>query len=137
MCRLGLLLLRMDYHSRLFLYMAVNQEADAEKDERNAEPLSHIQNHILLESDLRLLDEFYQEAHSEASDEECTDEEAAVQFRKSVFIHQYLEDTQKEIAQGLIKLGRMLWFGLSPELEYEAPRKAGHITVYFRIEEVA
>ena len=78
MCRLGLLLLRMDYHSRLFLYMAVNQEADAEKDERNAEPLAHIQNHILLESDLRLLDEFNQETHAEAADEEGSDEESAI-----------------------------------------------------------
>ena len=129
MCRLGLLLLRMDYHSRLFLYMAVNQEADAEKDERNAEPLAHIQNHILLESDLRLLDEFYQEAHSEAADEECTDEEAAVQFRKSVFIHQYLEHTEKEIAQGLIELGRVLRFRLTSKLEDESPRKVRNISV--------
>ena len=129
MCRLGLLLLRMDYHSRLFLYMAVNQEADAEKDERNAEPLAHIQNHILLESDLRLLDEFYQEAHSEASDEECTDEEAAVQFRKSVFIHQYLEYTEKEIAQGLIELGRVLRFRLTSKLEDESPRKVRNISI--------
>lgn len=129
MCRLGLLLLRMDYHSRLFLYMAVNQEADAEKDERNAEPLAHIQNHILLESDLRLLDEFYQEAHSEASDEECTDEEAAVQLRKSVFIHQYLEHTEKEIAQGLIELGRVLRFRLTSKLEDESPRKVRNISV--------
>ena len=40
--------------------------------------MSHIENHILLETDLRLLYEFNQEAHAETSDKEGTEEEAPV-----------------------------------------------------------
>ena len=64
MSRLCLLFLRMDDHRRLLLYMGINKEGYTQDDERNAEKLSHVQDHILLESHLRLLDELYQETHS-------------------------------------------------------------------------
>ena len=123
--------------SRLFLYLAVNQESYSEEDERHAEPLSHIEHHILLETYLRFLDELYEETHSETSDEEGSDEESAVEVRQSVLVHKDLEDSEKEVAESLIKLGRMLRLSLSPEFKYESPRKACHITVDLRIEEVA
>ena len=98
MSRLRLLLLGMHDCSRLLLDIAIYKESDAEKDKRNAEPLTHIQNHILLESYLRLLDELYQETHAEATDEESSDEKASVKFRQPVLVHKYLEDSQKEVA---------------------------------------
>jgi hypothetical protein len=55
--RSRLLLFRMDYHGRLFLHMAVDKESDSEKYERYAEQLSHVKDHVLLETYLRLLDE--------------------------------------------------------------------------------
>ena len=106
------LLLRMLYCSRLLLYMTVYQESDAKKDERYAQPLAHVQGHVILEHDLRLLDEFYEESHSETSYKESADEEASVKLWQAVLVHQYLEDSQKEIAQCLIKLGRVFRFSL-------------------------
>ena len=47
----------MNYHCRLLLHMAVDKESDSEKYERYAEQLSHVKDHILLETYLRLLDE--------------------------------------------------------------------------------
>ena len=85
----------------------------AEKYERDAEPLAHVKYHILLEADLRLLDELDEETHAEASDEECSDEESSMELRKLVLIHQDLEYSQEEIAQSLVQLSRMLRLGLS------------------------
>ena len=129
MSRFCLLFLRMDYHCRLLLHISVYEEAYTQKNERHAQPLSHIQNHILFESYLRLLDELDEESHSEASDEECSDEESPVELRKSVLVHQYLENSEKEVAQCFIKLSRMLRIGLSSEFEDESLRKVCHITV--------
>ena len=113
MCRSGLLLLRMHDHGRLLLYMAVHEESYSEEYERNAEPLSHVEDHVLLEHHLRLLDELDEEAHTETSDEECSDEESSMELRKLVLIHQDLEYSQEEIAQSLVQLSRMLRLGLS------------------------
>ena len=107
----------MHYHCRLLPYICVYEEAYTKKNERYAQPLAHIQNHILLESHLRLFDELYEETHSEASDEKCSDEESPVELRQPVLVHQDLENSQKEVAQGFIKLSRMFWFGLAPEFD--------------------
>ena len=88
----------MHYGGRLLPDMTVNEETYSQKDERNAEPLSHVQYHILLETYLRFLDELNEETHSETSYEESADEESPVELVKSVSVHQDLEDTEKEIA---------------------------------------
>ena len=119
----------MNYHGRLLLNMAVDKESYSEKYERNAEQLSHVKDHILLETYLRLLDELDEETHSETADEERSDEESPMELRKPILIHQYLEDSQKEIAEGFVKLGRMLWLCLSSELEDESPWKACDISI--------
>ena len=119
----------MNYHGRLLLNMAIDKESYSKKNERYAEQLSHVKDHVLLETHLRLLDELDEETHSETADEERSDEESSVELRQSVLIHQYLEDSQKEIAEGFVKLGRMLWLCLSPELEDESPRKTCNISV--------
>ena len=83
---------------RLLSDAAVHQEANTDKDKRNAETLSHIKDHILLKTYLRFLDELDEEAHTEATDEEGADEESPMKFRQSVLVHQDLEHSQKEIA---------------------------------------
>ena len=64
------------------LLESVDQKAYSQKDERNAEFLSHIQHHTDLESLLRLLDELNEETHPEASDEEQSDEGSTVHLVK-------------------------------------------------------
>ena len=127
----------MNNRGRLFSYAAVHQEGKSDKDERNAEALTHIKNHILLKTDLWFLYEFDEEAHTEATDEEGTDEESSMKLRQSVLVHQDLEHSQEEVAESLIKLCRMLWLRLVSELENKAPRERGYITVNFRIEEIS
>ena len=74
MSRFLLRFFRMDNQNRLFLDEGIYQHADTDQDERNAEPLSHIEDHIILKSDLRFLYELYKESHSEEDDKEHSDE---------------------------------------------------------------
>ena len=119
----------MDNPCRLLLYITIYKEADAKKDERDAQKLTHVQDHILLETNLRFLDELDEEAHAEASDEEGSDEEASVELVQTESVHKDLEHSEEEIAQGLIKLRRMFRLGLAAELEDEAPWKIRDISV--------
>ena len=59
-----------------------------------------------------------------------------MEFRQPVLVHKDLEHTKEEIAECLVKLGRMLRFCLAPELEYESPWKICDITIDLGIEEV-
>ena len=108
---------------RLLSDTTVHQEGDSDKNERNAEALSHIQDHIVLETHLRFLEELDEEAHTDTPDEEGADEESPMKFRQSVLVHQDLEYSQEEVAESLVKLCRMLRLSLVSEFENEAPRK--------------
>jgi hypothetical protein len=77
--------------------MAVDKEADTKENERYAEKLTHVEEHVLLESHLRFLDELDEETAAETSDEEGSDEESAVEFRETILVHQYLENSEKEV----------------------------------------
>ena len=131
MSRLSLLFLRMHYPCRLLLDIAVDEESYTQKHERNAEKLTHVEKHLLLETYLRLLYEFDEETHAETSDEESADEEAPVELVKTESVHQDLEHSEKEIAQSLIKLRRMLRQSLATELENETPWKVCNISINF------
>ena len=108
---------------RLFPNECIDKETDAYEDERNAQTLPHVEDHIVLERNLRLLDEFYQESHSEADDEEYADKCASIQFVEFVSVHPYQDYSQYEIAERLINLCRMFRLGFVPQIEYESPRK--------------
>ena len=71
----------MDNHRRHLLDTGIYKETYSDKDERNTEPLTHVEYHVILESDLYLLDELDEETASETSDEECSDEESPVELR--------------------------------------------------------
>ena len=88
--------------SRLLLYKTVYQQADAQEDKRDAEPLSHIESHLTLKTDLRFLYELYQEAASETTDEEQADECSPVHLWKSVLIQEDQHNAQNQITEGLI-----------------------------------
>lgn len=121
--------LRHDGFCRLFSDKRINQESDADKDERNAENLSHIENHIVLECHLRFLDEFYEESHAETYDEEYADECSAIYLLQIELIHAQEHDSENQVAQCFVNLGRMFRFGFAPQVEDEAPRKSGHVSV--------
>ena len=55
------------------------QKQDAGQDERQAQPLSHVENHAGLEVRLVLLDELDQEPHAEKDDEEDAEDSAGAQ----------------------------------------------------------
>ena len=95
-------LLRHNHLCRLFPDKGIDQEADSEQDERNAEELSHIEDHIILKGYLRLLDELDQESGTEADNEKNTDECSPVHLLEAIFVEQNQADSEKEIGQGLI-----------------------------------
>ena len=71
-------------HRRHLLHSCIYKEAYTEKDERNTEPLTHVEYHVILKSDLYLLDELDEETASETSDEECSDEESPMESMLAV-----------------------------------------------------
>ena len=116
-------LLGHDHLRRLFPDKGIDQEADSKQDERDAEELAHIEDHIIFKCHLRLLDELDQESGTEADNEENADECPPVHLLEAIFVEQDESDSEKEIGQGLVELGRMLRLRLSPEFEDEAPRQ--------------
>ena len=63
------------------------------------------------------------------AEKECADKETSVDLVQTILIHKDLENAEKEIAQGFVQLGRMLWFSLAAKLKDKAPWKACHISV--------
>ena len=85
-----------------FMCHGVNHQTYAEKNERNAQQLAHVQGHVLLESHLIVLDEFYEETRQENANEviedtSLTHEDIARQFGKAV----------ADIVEGVTKLTRV------------------------------
>ena len=122
-------LFRNDSLRRLFPDECINQEPYADEDERNAENLSHVEDHVVLECYLRFLDKLYEEAHAETYDEEYADECSAINLLQIEPIHAQEHDSENQVAQCLVNLGRMFRFGFAPQVEDEAPRKSGHVSV--------
>lgn len=133
----GLDRLGADDGRRLLADEGVNQEAYAQKDERDAQDLSHVEHHVFLETDLRLLDKFDEETAAEAPYHEDADERPAPCLVQTPFVYGHQHKAQEEIRAGLVKLGRMLGLGLAAKFEDKAPREIGHVAVNLRVEEVA
>ena len=130
-------LLGMYRHSRQFHPECIHEESYSEKDERDAQKLSHIKGHILLEINLRFLDEFYEESHPETYDKENPYECAPIDLVKLLDIQPKKEKPENQIAERFIKLSRMFGFGFTPEVKHESPRKSSDVSVYLRIEKVS
>ena len=129
MSRFRLEFLRVNGSRRHLADEGINQKANADKNERNTQNLSHVQSHRLLKSHLWFLDEFYQEAHAEKHDEEDADECAPINLVQFEPVHPEEDETENQIAECLIQLRRVFRLGLSAKLEDKAPRKIGNITI--------
>ena len=121
---------RMNRPCRHLLRECIHQDDDARHYERDREELAHVEDHSLLESNLRFLDEFDDEPHSEASDQEKSEEYPARKLVELLPVQPDKDKPQDEIGAGFVQLGRMLGFCLSPKVENESPWEAGDITVY-------
>ena len=88
--------------------VGVDQETDAQEDERDAQDLAHVQRHALFEGDLRFLDELDEETHAEADDEEDADERPPVGLVKTFPIQPEEEEAQEKVGERFVKLGGML-----------------------------
>lgn len=119
----ALLVFSMDYSGRLLPDICVNQESDTEKNKRDTQNLAHIEDHIVFESYLRLLDEFNDEPHAEAYDEEDSDECSPVNLVQPELVKTDKSKAKNKVSQCLVQLCRMLGFRLAPEIKDKAPRK--------------
>ena len=91
-------LFRMHYHGWLAPLQAVDNQTYTRNNERDAEYLAHIQDHIFLESYLRFLDELDKETHTEKHYEENTEKSPSFEFRQTVFVQSHKYQTQNQIA---------------------------------------
>ena len=103
----------MDNLRRFPAHIGIHQQGNSEQHEGNREQLAHVEHHVLLKSDLGLLDELYQEPHPEADDEEEADEEAPVDLVEPVLVDPHENQAQYQIRQGLVDLRGVLGFGLA------------------------
>ena len=100
------------------------QKQDAGQDERQAQPLSHVENHAGLEVRLILLDKFYEEPHAEKDDEEDTEDGAGAQPVESGAVQPQEDKAEDAVAESLVYLGGVMRQTVSPGVSYEdeAPR---------------
>ena len=100
--------LGMHYCRRALAPGGINQNRDTSDDKGDGKQLTHIEGHSLLELNLRLLDEFDKEPHTEAAQQEGAEEETAVHLVQFLCIHPYQEQSQQQVAEGFVELRRML-----------------------------
>ena len=77
----------MDRPGRDLLFPGVPEEENAEQDEGDAQELSHVQGHALLETDLRLLDKLDQDPAPETDDHKDSQELSTVHLIQPIFIN--------------------------------------------------
>ena len=106
-----------------------DEQEDSRDDERYRQQLTHIQCHSLFEADLRFLDKFDQEAHSEAAYEEESEEESAVNLVELFGVNPYKYQSQNKIAERFVYLCRVFGLCFSAQLEDESPRERGDVSV--------
>ena len=95
----------MNHRGRFFCLGGIDEQADACDDEGDGEQLAHVQEHRLLELDLRLLDEFDQEAAAEAAQQEEAEEESAVHLVQLVLVDPDHDHAEQQVGEGLVQLG--------------------------------
>ncbi len=85
----------------------VDNQSDAKEYEGYAEELAHVEHHCLLELDLGILYEFYEEAWQEDADEEDSEDESRTLFGILFPVHPHQQAEECEIAQSLVDLRRV------------------------------
>lgn len=111
-------------------------ESNAKENEGDAEELSHVKEHSLLEFHLRILYEFYEETSAEAADEEDSGDDSPVEFIFAEEIQRKEDYSKGKIERGLVQLRWMTGNGFPVPLEYKAPGKICGAAVNLRVEEI-
>ena len=129
--------LRLHSPGRNALGIGIYQDSDAGKNERYREELPHIEGHTLFEANLRLLDEFDEETHAEAADQERAEEKSPRKTVEFLPIEADKDQSENKVGSCLVQLRGMLGLGLTVAVEDESPGQRSDVAVDFGIEEVA
>ena len=124
-----------------------DNQPNAGDNERDAEQLTHIEEHTLFELLLDVLDELDAEAAAEDQQEETAEQEAGTLARVVFLVEPGIDEEDHQVAEGFIELRRVRRCRedrIAPSLvgtqvgdETEGPRHIGLVTVNLVIEEVA
>lgn len=93
-------------------------EIETDDDERNAQPLSHVEHHVVFECFLVLLHEFDKETEGKDISQTEAEEESAMQFLAVILIKIDHDEEQDQISYRFIELSRMTGKHIYP-FEYE------------------
>ena len=63
-------------------------------------------------------------------------ERASVGLVEPLDINPYQDQAKDEVTERLVNLSRMFRLGLSPALENESPRQAGHVAIDLRVAQI-
>lgn len=129
-------------------HVGANDEEDSEQDERNAEPLAHVERHVGLERNLIVLYEFDEETACKQHRQENAEQQSGAFLGILFPVEPHQQSEQGEIAKGLVDLcrvrrvaeNRILDPGKVGSLvknEAESPWKVGSMAVDFGIEEIS
>ena len=113
-----------------------HHEVDTEDDERNAEQLSHVEQHIHFKSLLHFLSVLNEETEGEDIGETETEVEARPYPIAPTAVNSQSDEEQNGIGNCLVKLSWMARRTVDA-LEDKRPRHIGDLTYYLRIHEVA
>ena len=122
-CQLSILLQHVHPHA---LSLVEEHEINTNNHQRNAQQLSHIEGHALLEIHLIFLQKLDEEAESENSCEAKSEEETTL-IGFQLFIEHNHHDEQHEISYSFIELCRMARHHIHP-FEDESPRHICRLT---------
>ena len=110
-------------------------EVNADDNERDTQPLSHVETHIVFKADLILFEEFYKETECENSRQAESEEETAMQLFAVILIEIHHYEEKQEVGNCFVQLCRMAGKHVYP-FEDESPGHIGRLTDDFRIHQV-
>lgn len=109
---------------------------ETKEDEGNAEQLTHVEEHAVLEIYLIFLGVLDEDASSEDEEEAEAEEETSTDLLRLTTIEIPMYAKENGIAEGLVKLTWMAWQHINT-LKDEGPRYIGNLANDFGIHEVA
>lgn len=114
------------------MFHAINSDDD----ERNAEPLAHIQHHTVLEGFLAGFQKLDEEAEGEDGGEAIAEIEAGTQRGFVLFVQQQPHDEDQKVGDGFVKLCRMTGLHILVRKD-ESLGNMGHCAHYLTVHQVA
>ena len=114
-----------------------DEEAYAQEDKGDGENLSHVQDHVLFKSHLRVLYELDEDAAAEAHNHEQAHEGAAVHLVQIPLVKGVKHKAKEKICAGLVQLRGVAGGRFPVALEHEAPGKVCWVAVNLAVEQVS